>query len=207
MKKNLLLGIIFLILLALPIGCSHSKKNVEKEVEGGEMNKNSDTLPVTDFEKLRRHKLTMSKKEQPIENIAKIYFYEIHNLEWKNQVAIDIGNKSGYSNPKATTIGLAPTDFDLQENDLKVIKQILKDSQVESWEESYMFGDKEMLDEMGGEGYNWQLCIQYLDGTSFYKEGKGTEKEEIQPEGYHDFVDGLTEFLASKSLSEYEKIE
>lgn len=206
MKKYLCL----ILCLFLLNGCSVKNSPTEESKETGstesDLMKDEQFIPpVSDFYELGS--LPKAKKEQPIENIAKIYFYEIHNLEWKNQVAIDIGNKSGYSNPKATTIGLAPTDFDLQENDLKVIKQILKDSQVESWEESYMFGDKEMLDEMGGEGYNWQLCIQYLDGTSFYKEGKGTEKEEIQPEGYHDFVDGLTEFLASKSLSEYEEIE
>lgn len=196
MKKRVQLVLMLFGLMVLSMGCSSERKNVE------EMKQKYGDLPVSDFEKLRRHTLILSENEQPIENIAKLYFYEIHELEWKNQLAIDIGNKCTYLSPQAASIGLAPTDYELQEKDLKMLKEIFKDSQIGNWEESYMFGDEEMLKEMGGEGYNWELCLQYLDGTSFYKKGQGVSKQEIQPEGYDTFVNGLTDYIASKDQLE-----
>ncbi|WP_314062510.1 hypothetical protein [uncultured Vagococcus sp.] len=195
--------IYFLTVLTLLSACSNNNVKTSKEektMESSSMINANQVPPVSDFEKLRRNKQSITSKEQGVEEIAKFYFYEINNLAWERLIAVDLANKGLFLNPGDSTIGVAELDEALTEKDIQVVEDIFIKNNVTDWLTDYSYGDKQVLDEMGGEGYNWQLCIQYNDGTAFYKSGKGTSKEEIQPEGYQKFVDELEEFVNSKKL-------
>lgn len=156
-------------------------------------------LPISDFEKLYQHTLNYSEASQTTENIAKIYFYEITNLLNSDVIAVDIQNRVAQINPdEQQRFGEKKFDIELSEKDLKSISDILKENNVDTWKDEHTYGSDDILAQMGGEGYNWALFIQYKDGTMADKRGKGTSKEKIQPEGYENFVKELNAFVASK---------
>lgn len=190
MKKSYWITLLAGIVVTLCIsGCS-VKETQMKEIQN----------PISDFEKLYEHTLTVSETSQPTENIGKIYFYEIEDLLNKDVLAIDLQNGAAQLNPGFEhRYGDVDFEIDLSAEDIAEVYELLEDSHVESWEEYYSYGDKSMLDEMGGEGYNWTLLIQYKNGTMENKRGKGIRKKEIQPEGYDTFVNGLTALIASKN--------
>ncbi len=193
--------IYLLTLLTLLSACSNNNvetRKEEKTMESSSMININQVPPVSDFEKLRRNKLRITSEEQGVEEMAKFYFYEINNLAWERLIAVDLANKGLFLNPGDSTIGVAELDGALTEKDIQVVKDIFIKNNVTDWLTSYSYGDKQMLDEMGGEGYNWELGIQYIDGSAFYKRGKGTSKKEIQPEGYQTFVDELEGLVNSK---------
>ncbi len=158
--------------------------------------------PISDFEKLRRNELSESIESQTAENIAKIYFSAVENLLGTGSIIIDLQNKIAQVNPRTAhfygEIEIAEFEINLSDKDVQTIKNIFEDSKVSEWQENYRYGDETMLEQMGGEGYNWSLLVQYNDGTMQSRSGKGTSKKEIQPEGYQMFVDELEEFVNSK---------
>ncbi|WP_321386843.1 hypothetical protein [uncultured Enterococcus sp.] len=202
MKKNswFMLSIYFVVSFCLS-GCAENRESAKEE----QIN------PISDFEELRSRTLTESAEPQAVENIAKFYFYEVSNAAIANKVIVDLQNKVTQMNPTdfhfSGEIDVAPFDITLSDKDIETVTGILKEGQVSSWDREYREGDPELLENLDTQGYSWVLFIQYKDGTMTDRTGLGVTKEGIQPKGYHDFVDGLTEFLASKSLSEHEEIE
>ncbi len=158
--------------------------------------------PISDFEKLRRKELPESNKSQIAENVAKIYFYEVENLLRTEIIIIDLQNKVAQINPDTAHFfgdaDVAEFEIKLSDKDVETVVNILKEGNVSKWQRKYRYGDESMLEQMGGEGYNWTLFIQYKDGTMQPRSGKGTSKEEIQPEGYQTFVNELTTFVEGK---------
>ena len=194
-KRQMKKIVSLVILVLLLVSCAAKKTT---PIQAGEIIKPEITLPKEDFETLIRGNLPLATEEQELEEIAKIYFYEVTNLKLENQFAIDLGNHGLYIDRKQRVIGYSEFDSVLTAEDVSIVENILAEAQVSQWEKEYVFGDKESLKEKVGEGYNWRLCLQYKDGTAFYKSGQGTRGNEIQPEGYQTFVQGLRQFVESK---------
>ncbi|EUJ51529.1 hypothetical protein MCOL2_15587 [Listeria fleischmannii FSL S10-1203] len=73
--------------------------------------------PIKDFSRI--DKLAQSANQQDTDRIVKILFYESNNMQYKNTIAIDIGNQAMYLNPKISTVGLVDADIKMTENDVK----------------------------------------------------------------------------------------
>lgn len=202
MKKNnwFMLSICLIVLFCLS-GC----------VENRESAKEKKNRPISDFEELRSRKLPESAELQSAENIVKFYFYEVANAAIANKVIVDLQNKVSQMNPTdfhfSGETDVVPFDITLSDKDIEAVKNILKDGKVSDWDIEYRDGDPELLENLDTQGYSWVLFVQYKDGTMTVRAGLGVTKEKIQPEGYNEFVDGLTEFLASKTPSENDETE
>ncbi|WP_321386838.1 hypothetical protein [uncultured Enterococcus sp.] len=156
--------------------------------------KNEQSIPpVSDFYELGS--LPKAKKEQSLDNIVKIYFAERHNLENKNKIAIDLGNKGLYLEPEFEIIGHDSLDYELSNEEIEEIKEILSRNKVDTWEVEYT---EEYDKEVGEAAYNWLLRVQYSNGEIYNKQGKGNDKQKIEPENYQTFVNELTSFVEEK---------
>lgn len=197
MKKNnwFMLSTCLIVLFCLS-GCVGNRESAKEE----------QNRPISDFEELRSRKLPESTELQSTDNIVKFYFYEVANAAIANKVIVDLQNKVSQMNPTdfhfSGEIDVVPFDITLSDKDIKTVTNILKDGKVSAWDKEYRDGDPELLENLDTQGYSWVLFVQYKDGTMTVRTGLGVTKEKIQPEGYNEFVDGLTEFLALKNPSE-----
>ncbi len=194
MRRYLLLIILMFLLNACSINPNSTENSNEtKNTECDLMTNKLSIPPVLDFYELGS--LLKAEKEQPVENIVKIYFAERHKLENKNKVAIDIGNKGLYLEPEFEVIGDTPLDYELNSIEIVEIQEIFFNNKVDTWKATYI----DDYDEKIGEAtYNWILRVQYCNGEIYNKVGKGEDRLKIQPEGYQTFVDELKEFVNSK---------
>lgn len=138
--------------------------------------------------------LPKANKIQPLENSAKILFTEFDDMQVTNMFAIDIGNKGMYLTPNRGTEGIMDYDYALLDEDVKEVISIMERIPLDKW------SGYENTDLKGEGGYSWYLDIQYLDGTikTFSGNGRSSEKERAQPEGYSEFIKDLTTFVTSK---------
>lgn len=106
-------------------------------------------------------------------------FNETNDIMVNVEAAFDLGNElsqnSFTEDEKGNIISLS--SYPLTEQDIITIRNFLSNAKVLEWEDINEYGNPEMLALIGGEGYNWYLYIQYLDGSATYKYGKGTSKE------------------------------
>ncbi|MBL1226646.1 hypothetical protein [Enterococcus sp. BWR-S5] len=194
MKKYLCL----ILCLFLLNGCSVKNSPTEESKETGstesDLMKNEQSIPpVSDFYELGS--LPKAKKEQSLDNIVKIYFAERNNLENKNKIAIDLGNKGLYLEPEFEIIGHDSLDYELSNEEIEEIKEILSRNKVDTWEVEYT---EEYDKEVGEAAYNWLLRVQYTNGEIYNKQGKGNDKQKIEPENYQAFVNELTSFVEER---------
>lgn len=194
MKKIIALFLIILLVSA----CNKNEKKETSQMSTIPVYSNFPTLPYSDFQKLTKKELPESL-DPLTNNASKIYFYEIIDLLVTVELGVDLGNKEGNSSPKSSTLGYYPPDYIISDTEVNELRSILERSHSNEWNDEYLYGDPEILDLMGGEGYNWALYIEYADGTASYKYGKGTIAKEIQPEGYDILVSGFKDFADSKN--------
>lgn len=194
MIKYLFLILCVFLLNACSIKQEPKKDSKETESTESDLMKNEQPIPpVSDFYELGS--LPKAKKEQSLDNIVKIYFAERHNLENKNKIAIDLGNKGLYLEPEFEIIGHDPLDYELSNKEIEEIKEILSRNKMDTWEVDYI---AEYDEEVGEAAYNWLLRVQYINGEIYNKQGKGNDKQKIEPEGYQSFVNELTTFVEKK---------
>lgn len=159
-------------------------------------------LPVSDFEKMygRKLKLKDSSKIKPIRDISKIFFYESISMLTYNKFAVDFTRKKMQKDPDNLHLsGLTEFEIDLSEDDIHFLFNLLEESKIIGWKRRYNENDKYLLD--SGEGYLWELAIQYNDGTTWYYSGHSYPKRPVLPEGYNTLVEGLNALAERKSAS------
>ncbi len=194
MIKYLFLLLCVFLLNACSVKQEPTKNSNETRSTESDLMKNEQSIPpVSDFYELGS--LPKAKKEQSLDNIVKIYFAERHNLENKNKIAIDLGNKGLYLEPEFEIIGHDSLDYELSNEEIEEIKEILSRNKVDTWEVEYT---EEYDKEVGEAAYNWLLRVQYSNGEIYNKQGKGNDKQKIEPENYQTFVNELTSFVEEK---------
>ena len=183
MRKSILL--IFIIVFSTMIfACTN---NIEKEEE----NINMSEKTICGFEDLLKE--PKSDKKQDVENIIKIMFFEWYDGQNHNEVAIDIGNKTLYTEPQINFIDIDEPDYSMSNDDVKTLFNIINKNNILNWESNYIEnGEYE-------DGYSWGLFIQYQDGNVNSFIGKGQTKENVVPENFDAFVNEITDFSQSKA--------
>lgn len=148
--------------------------------------------PIKDFSRI--DKLAQSANQQDTDRIVKILFYESNNMQYKNTIAIDIGNQAMYLNPKISTVGLVDADIKMTENDVKKIMDILKKYDIQSWKENY--SDKKNTNVE--DGYGWVLYLEYSDRTIEKHSGFGISRADVIPRNFDTFIEEITNFVDNK---------
>lgn len=159
-------------------------------------------LSISDFENMygRKFKLKDSSKVKPIKDISKILFYESISMRTYNNFAVDFTRKKMQKDPDTLHLsGFTEFEIDLSEDDIHFLFNLLEKSKIIVWKRRYNENDKYLLD--SGEGYLWELAIQYNDGTTWYYSGHSYPKRPVLPEGYNTLVEGLNALAERKSAA------
>ncbi|MBC1492224.1 hypothetical protein [Listeria booriae] len=185
-RKIIIVGI--LALSCLISSCSSSPETSSDD----KGDKKVVETPIKDFSRIA--KLTQSTKTQDLDRIVKILFYESSDMQNKNAVAIDIGNKGMYLNPEVSKIGLVSPDYKMSESDVEEVQHIIKENNIQSWKEDYSNIPKSDYED----GYGWVLYLEYADRTVERHSGSGIAKSEVVPKNFNSFVEEITNFVNSK---------
>ena len=156
-------------------------------------------LPVSDFENLYgfHFNLENSKQIQPIRNIEKVLFYEVINMQDGNNFAIDITRKKMQVNFTRLHLGgLEEFEINLSESDIEALYNLLEKSNMTHLKNNYDNASPGL--KAAGNGYLWDLSIQYNDGTAWYYSGESSPGNPLLPEGYDILVKGLNKLDNSK---------
>ncbi|WP_109079475.1 hypothetical protein [Aggregatibacter kilianii] len=173
-----------------------SKDNINHFSKEYNMKEN---LPISDFENLYafHNDLKNSEHSQPVRNIAKILFLELVNMQTKNSFAIDITRKKMQVNFTRLHLGgLEEFEINLSESDIEALYNLLEKSNMTHWKNNYDNATPGL--KAAGNGYLWDLSIQYNDGTAWYYTGESSIGKPYLPEGYDTLVKGLNELAESK---------
>lgn len=152
-----------------------------------------DTLnnnPINGFDTL--HTAPPASGSHETSDISKILFYETYNQEVHNAIAVDIGSKMLYTNPDINFLDLDEPDYQMSEEDVQIVLDILQKYNVMAWDELYT-EEAEYED-----GYSWIMYIQYADGTVNSFAGRGPSKNSVVPEKFDAFVDEMMEFIKTR---------
>ncbi|MBN6065380.1 hypothetical protein HYE66_02755 [Aggregatibacter actinomycetemcomitans] len=190
---NLVLSILILLLITQQ-NCALGNANYSKEeiIE-------RENLPISNFFSLyaRKFKLENSSTVKPINNISKILFYELIDMQTKNSFAIDIERKKMQVFPDSSHLqGGKEFDTTLSDQDIKTLYGLLEKSNIANWETNYDNASPGL--KASGNGYIWNLSLQYNDGTAWYYSGETSPGNPLLPEGYDILVKGLNELADSK---------
>jgi len=145
------------------------------------------------FENL--NKAARTEAVQPLKNAIKILFKESEDMQEKNVVAIDMGNKELYLKPDLASIDFTTADYAMSDEEIKDVLGILKKYNVQEWNKKYSDGEDE---ENYSDGYGWNLYIQYEDGTVESHSGKGMSKVDSIPAEFDKFISELTTFVKER---------
>ena len=92
--------------------------------------------------------------------------------------------------------GLEEFEINLSESDIEALYNLLKRSYITNWKTTYDNASPGL--KAAGNGYLWDLSIQYNDGTAWYYSGESSPGNPLLPEGYDILVKGLNELDNSK---------
>ncbi len=185
-KKIILVGI--LCFVCFISACSNKPETIRNSEEGGKVVE----TPIKDFSRI--DKLEQSTEQQDIDKIVKILFYESNNMQYKNTIAIDIGNQAMYLNPQVPTLGLVNADYKMTEDDVKEVQNIIIKYDIQSWKEDYS-DNKNSNNE---DGYGWVLYLEYADRTVERHFGTGMYRKDVIPENFDAFIKEITNFVDNK---------
>lgn len=162
-------------------------------------------LPVSSLESWygKKFKLKDTSTVKPIRDISRIFFYEYISMQRMNAFAIDFVHKKMQENPHPLHFTEGPEEFDtnLSEDDVNFLFKLLEKSKITKWDKIYDVNDPDLLE--SGEGYIWELAIQYNDGTVWYHLGRSYPKLPILPEGYKTLVEGLNALAERKRAVDF----
>lgn len=195
LKAIINLGLIISI-SCITTGQALSKDNINYFSKEYNMEEN---LPISDFENLYafHNDLKNSEYSQPVRNIAKILFYELVNMQTKNRFAIDITRKKMQVDFTRLHLGgLEEFEINLSEQDIETLYKLLEQSHITNWKTTYDNASPGL--KASGNGYIWELAIQYNDGTAWYYSGESSPGNPLLPTGYNILVKGLNELAESK---------
>ncbi|MGY0692063.1 hypothetical protein ACW2QC_04620 [Virgibacillus sp. FSP13] len=188
---------IFTVCLAV-IGCqTFTKKNgdddansqkIKDEVNEGNGGKDMNGIDIYDFAFIR--KAPDAKEKHPLQEVIKVYFSD-WSISEMNEIAIDVANKEIYKNPSMRNRGLRFNDGTVKINNAEQVMEILEKHDVQEWKQDYTFEDPATYQD----GYSWNLWLQFEDGTVEKYGGQGTDKEDITPGNFDEFVTDWSEFV------------
>ena len=146
----------------------------------------SDSAPM-DYEYLLESETENILSKEKIANIERLV-WQINAGDGTEALAFDFENERIYEGYRIETFDnsylIGATDDAIKE---KVI-QLMDEYNIYSWKDYYKGGSLE-----GTTGsYNWQMAIEFSDGTIYQTGGQGSGKE-AYPENMYDFIAALRE--------------
>jgi len=211
LKKFVLLGIALVICITIctctdseseistsPGNVSNSvsnspEGNIQNSDEGREVT--VDNQELSNFDDL--DDLPSAITQHSLTDITKILSYEHYDMQRQNGTAIDIQNKNLYTEPEIGYIRLAEPDYNMTDEDVETVLNILDKYDVLNWDSTYGEKPDDDPDNVMDGDANWYLYIQYSDGTVSGIQGYGRYSESY-PEGAESFMDEMIAFTYSK---------
>ncbi|MBC1373667.1 hypothetical protein HB847_15040 [Listeria booriae] len=185
-KKMIIVGM--LCFVCFISACS----NKPETIPNSEEDKKVVETPIKDFSRI--DKLVQSTEPQDIDRIVKVLFYESNNMQYKNTIAIDIGNNVMYLNPKVPTLGLVNADYKMTEDDVEKVQNIIKKYGIQSWKEDYSDSKNTNYED----GYGWVIYLEYADRTVERHSGSGMYRADVIPKNFDTFIEEITNFVDNK---------
>lgn len=140
-------------------------------------------------------KLPLSDQEQTIDNVQFLIVYEsaaIYGPELNDDFVVDLQSKMMYLDPYA--IDRYEPDWKLEKADIKFLKKLIQEFDIQSWEDMYgtppkpLTEEERMTSSACNDPYYWNVVLVYEDETISKSEGY------IQMEQYDRFHQELMDF-------------
>ncbi|MBC2019810.1 hypothetical protein HCA81_02050 [Listeria booriae] len=187
MTGKRIIVLVIVLVFSFVSACSN-----KQEVNSNEEEKKVLETPTKDFSRIG--KLKIATQTQELNRVVKILFYEAGDMQYKNVVAIDIGNKVMYLDPHVQTVGREMPNYNMMDSDIEQVRSIFQKYDIQKWKAEYSVEDRSTYED----GYGWIMYLEYADRTVEKHEGFGTTKSDVIPSNFNDFVDEIIGFVNTK---------
>lgn len=139
-------------------------------------------------------KAPVAEEQKDFSDVIKIVLNE-NDSSVSKTAAIEIDQGLVHAKPWTSSSGILSEGKYEDVEDLDEFIELLKEYQVDNWEEDYTFEAPETFED----GYGWGLWLQYEDGTVEKHSGSGSFKDEVTPERFAEFSRDLHQLVAEKT--------